>query len=94
MVTNNSKNSQYLLDDTKFTQRVYKGDQFLVPTEKGQIVLTVRDTLSSFGLDTPAGVFYTDLAEESEIDISKTKFKFTILIATTLYFTKGTKFSD
>jgi len=70
VVTNNSKNSQYLLDDTKFTQRVYKGDQFLVPTEKGQIVLTVRDTLSSFGLDTPAGVFYTDLAEESEIDIN------------------------
>ena len=36
----------------------------------GKIILTVRDTLSSFGLDTPSGVFYTDLAEESEIDIN------------------------
>ena len=70
VVTNSSKNAQYVLDDSKFTQRVYKGDQFLVPTENGQIVLTVRDTLSSFGLDTPSGVFYTDLAEESEIDIN------------------------
>lgn len=69
IITSSSQRKQYTLDDTKFTQRVYKGDQFIVPTETGQIVLTVRDTLSSFGLDTPAGVFYTDLAEESELDI-------------------------
>lgn len=61
---------QYELDNTKFSQRVYKGDQFIVPTSNGQIVLTVRDTLSSFGLDTPSGVFYTDLSEETEIDIN------------------------
>ena len=61
---------QYELDNSKFTQRVYKGDQFIVPTENGQIILTVKDTLSSFGLDTPGGIFYTDLAEETEIDIN------------------------
>lgn len=66
-----AKNKQYELNDSKFTQRIYKGDQLLVPTENDtKIVLTVRDTLSSFGLDTPSGVFYTDLSEESEIDIN------------------------
>ena len=70
ILSNTTKNRQFELDNTKFSQRVYKGDQFIVPTSKGQIVLTVRDTLTSFGLDTPSGVFYTDLAEETEIDIN------------------------
>ena len=70
LLNNATKSRQYELDNTKFSQRVYKGDQFLVPTSSGQIVLTVRDTLSSFGLDTPSGVFYTDLSEETEIDIN------------------------
>ena len=70
ILSGKSKTHQYELGDSKFTQRLYKGDQILVPTDNGQIVLTVRDTLSSFGLDTPSGVFYTDLAEETEIDIN------------------------
>ncbi len=70
VLSNSSKARQYELDNSKFSQRVYKGDQIIVPTNNGQIVLTVRDTLSSFGLDTPGGVFYTDLAEETEIDIN------------------------
>ena len=70
VLSGKTKARQYELDNSKFTQRVYKGDQIIVPTDNGQIVLTVRDTLSSFGLDTPSGVFYTDLAEESEIDIN------------------------
>ena len=70
ILSGKAKSKQYELDNSKFTQRVYKGDQILVPTDNGQIVLTVRDTLSSFGLDTPSGVFYTDLAEETEIDIN------------------------
>lgn len=69
VISSNAKSKQYELDNTKFTQRLYKGDQILVPSDDGSIVLTVRDTLSSFGLETPAGVFYTDLSEESEIDI-------------------------
>lgn len=70
VVTNSSQKMQYTLDENKFVQRVYKGDQFIVPAGEGKIILTVRDTLSSFGLDTPSGVYYTDLAEESEIDIN------------------------
>ena len=70
ILSNATKNRQFELDNTKFSQRVYKGDQFIVPTSNGQIVLTVRDTLTSFGLDTPSGVFYTDLSEETEIDIN------------------------
>ena len=71
VVSANQKSRQYELNDKKFTQRVYRGDQLLIPTGKdGQIVLTVRDTLSSFGIDTPSGVYYVELAEESEIDIN------------------------
>lgn len=70
VLTNAAKIRQYELGNSKFSQRVYRGDQIIVPTDNGQIVLTVRDTLSSFGLDTPSGVFYTDLAEETEIDIN------------------------
>ena len=69
VVSSKIKNKQYEIGDEKFTQRVYKGDQILVPSGNSPIVLTVHDTLSSFGIDTPSGVFYTDLAEESEIDI-------------------------
>lgn len=62
---------KYELDDTKFVQRVYKGDQFVIPTDNStQIILTVRDTLSSFGIDTPSGVYYVELSEESEIDVN------------------------
>lgn len=70
VVSKNIKNKKYEIGNEKFTQRIYKGDQLLVPTDNGQIVLTVHDTLSSFGLETPSGIFYTDLAEESEIDIN------------------------
>lgn len=69
VVSNKIKTKQYQLGDEKFTQRVYKGDQFLIPSDNSNIVLTVSDTLSSFGLETPSGTYYTDLAEESEIDI-------------------------
>ena len=62
--------SKIEITEKKFNDRVYKGDQLLIPTENGgSIVLTVKDTLSSFGLETPNGTFYVDLAEESEIDI-------------------------
>ncbi len=72
VVSSSVKNKQYELTDRKFTQRVYKGDQFLVPgaSDDGKVILTVRDTLSSFGLDTPSGVYYVELAEESEIDLT------------------------
>ena len=70
VVSENSKENKYEIDKTKFVKRVYKGDQLLIPTKnEGKIILTVRDTLSSFGIDTPSGIFYVDLAEESELAI-------------------------
>jgi len=71
VVASGMKSRQYELSDKKFTQRVYKGDQLFIPTENdGKIILTVRDTLSAFGIDTPSGVYYIELAEESELDIN------------------------
>ena len=72
VVSSKMKTHQYELTDKKFSQRVYKGDQFIIPSSSGEgkIILTVRDTLSSFGLDTPSGVYYVELAEEAEIDLS------------------------
>ena len=71
IVSGGLKSHQYELTDQKFVQRVYKGDQLLIPTEnEGKIILTVRDTLSAFGIDTPSGVYYVELAEESELDIN------------------------
>ncbi len=67
---NRTDGKKYELDDKKFIQRVYKGDQLIVPSTNGKIILTVRETLSSFAIDTPSGVFYSELAEESEIDIN------------------------
>ncbi|MCR4947569.1 MAG: helix-turn-helix domain-containing protein [Treponema sp.] len=71
IVSGSTKSHQYELTDQKFVQRVYKGDQLLIPTENdGKIILTVRDTLSAFGIDTPSGVYYIELSEESELDIN------------------------
>ena len=71
VVDDTQKVTQYELTDRKFQKRVYKGDQFLIPTENdGKIVLTVRDTLSSFGIDCPSGTYYVELAEEAEIDVN------------------------
>lgn len=70
LLSESAKTHQYELKDAKFVQRLYKGDQLQVSSADGTIILTVKETLKSFGLDTPAGVFYTDLAEESEFDIN------------------------
>lgn len=69
VISYSKKNAQYEMTDKKLAKRVYKGDQFIIPTEKGKIILTVRDTLGSLGLDTPAGIFYVELSEEAEVDI-------------------------
>jgi cytoskeleton protein RodZ len=69
VISKRTQPHKYELSDAPFTGRLYRKDQIVVPTRKGKVILTVKDTLSSFGLDTPAGVLYTDLAEESEEDI-------------------------
>lgn len=60
---------KYELTDKAMTSRFYKGDQIVFPAADGQIILTVSDTLNSFGLLCPVGTLYTDLAEEAELDI-------------------------
>lgn len=70
LLANNSKNKMYELTNEKFSQRVYKGDQFIVHTaEDRKIIITVADTLGSFGIEAPSGRYYTDLSEETDIDI-------------------------
>ena len=69
IVASNQTINKYELNNEKFAKRIYKGDQLLFPSDNGNIILTVKDTLSSFGLETPSGVIYTDLSEENEIDI-------------------------
>lgn len=60
---------KYELSGKPLECRLFRGDQITVPLAKGKVILTVSDTLSSFGIDTPVGKLYTDLAEESELDI-------------------------
>ena len=71
VVSDKFATKQYELTSRKFQQRVYKGDQLIVPSENdGKIVVTVIDTLSSFGIEAPSGSYYVELSEESEIDIN------------------------
>lgn len=64
-----SKSKVYKLTDKAFSKRLYVGDQLIYQSAQGNIVLTVSDTLSSFGLQCPVGTLFTELAEESELDI-------------------------
>ncbi|MBP3709832.1 MAG: helix-turn-helix domain-containing protein [Treponema sp.] len=59
----------YELGDRPLDGRFFRGDQILIPSENGKIVLRVSSTLSAFGLDTPVGTLYVDLAEEVELDV-------------------------
>lgn len=63
----------YELSDRVFNGRFYKGDQILFPEEKGNIVLTVNDTVGAFVLSTPVGNLFTELSEETELDINGDK---------------------
>ncbi len=91
VVSNKIQTKQYDIGDSKITERVYKGDQFLFPSDNGPIVLTVRETRSSFGLDTPSGVFYTDLADEQEVDINGDSVPDLIIYVSDLSYTDETR---
>lgn len=68
-LSKNSNVHQYTLTDAPFQQRLYKGDQVIVPEKSGKVILTVAGTLGSLTLDTPAGRQFIDLSEELELDI-------------------------
>lgn len=70
LISNKFKNRSFELNEKKFQQRVYKGDQFLIPTgNNNQIVVNVSSTLGTLGLAMPSGTYYVELSEESELDV-------------------------
>lgn len=60
---------KYELTDKIFNGRVFKGDQLILGSDKGNIILTVAETQGIFALETPSGVQYVELSEEVEMDI-------------------------
>ena len=65
--SNSSKT--YEMTGKTLSTRLYVGDKIKYRTEQGDIILTVSDTLFSFGFQCPVGTLYTELAEEVELDI-------------------------
>lgn len=63
------RSHSYTLSSESLSTRVYRGDQITIPASGGNVVATVKNTITSFGMETPVGVLYTDLAEELELDI-------------------------
>lgn len=69
VVSQGMASKTYELTDKALEKRLFRGDKIVYPSEKGKIILTVNDTLTSFALDTPVGTLRTDLAEEAELDV-------------------------
>ena len=63
-----SASKKYELTEEPFSGRVFKHDQFVLGTEKGNVTLTVAQTTDVFGIETPVGVQYVELSEQVEID--------------------------
>lgn len=70
-IAQNTKVHQYTLTTAGETKRLYKGDQMLVPAKggKGNVVLTISNTLGNLAIATPTGNQILDLSEERELDI-------------------------
>lgn len=69
-ISNKVQEKIYELDEKPLTARIYVGDQIIVPTTDGSVVLTVNsDTNSRLGLQTPQGLQYFDLSETRELDV-------------------------
>ncbi|MBR5095599.1 MAG: helix-turn-helix domain-containing protein, partial [Treponema sp.] len=69
-ISNKVQQKTYELDSKPLNERLYVGDQILVPSHDGNIMLTVAsDTDSRLGLQTPVGLQYFDLSETRELDI-------------------------
>lgn len=67
---NQAENAQYELGDRPLAQRLYKGDQLVLGTAGGNVILTVAKTSEgTLGIETPIGIQYVDLSEELEIDV-------------------------
>lgn len=59
---------KYELQEEPFSGRLFKNDQLVLGTEKGNIILTVAQTNDVFGIETPVGIQYVELSEQVEMD--------------------------
>ncbi|WP_294428704.1 helix-turn-helix domain-containing protein [uncultured Treponema sp.] len=67
--TRGTEFKKYELTEKPFSGRLFKSDQLIMGSDKGNIFLTVAETEGIFGLETPAGVQYVELSEEMELDV-------------------------
>ena len=63
------QSKKYELTEKTLAGRFYKGDQFVLTTGSGEVILTVANTINDMGLETPVGVQHIELSEELEIDV-------------------------
>ncbi len=64
-----SVSKKYELSEKPLSTRLYKGDQLLLGTKSGDILLTVANTEGELSFETPAGVQHIELSEELELDV-------------------------
>ncbi len=68
-LSRSSESKKYELSEKPFSGRLFKKDQLVVGTDRGNAFLTVAETEGIFGLETPAGRQYIELSEEVELDV-------------------------
>lgn len=59
----------YEITEKPLQSRLYTGDQLILNTDSGKIILTINDTLGHLGILTPVGTLYTELSEDAELDV-------------------------
>ncbi len=69
LLSKKSQSNRYELNEKPLQKRFYKGDQLVLGTAAGDVVITVANTVGSLGLETPAGIQMIELSEELEVDI-------------------------
>ena len=71
LMAETKKVHQYTFSGQAETNRMYEGDQILVPAKEGEgnIPLSVKSTIGSLVVQTPAGDQKVDLGEERPLDI-------------------------
>lgn len=66
---NNDKFKKYELNEKGFSGRLFVGDQLILGTEAGNVVLTTAVTNGILGIETPIGIQMIQLSEELELDV-------------------------
>ncbi|AEE15970.1 helix-turn-helix domain-containing protein [Treponema brennaborense] len=69
VLANTSSAERYVLSAQPLQKRLYKGDVLVVPSDDGDMEITVAGTQSELQLSTPAGMQMIELSEEREIDV-------------------------